>query len=119
MSQQNETCITITYRDGHTITRVGTDGVAVVAQHPDGAPPEALHVQIELDIQKEPVAIAMFGALLTQLEEIQGENFVAQILAHYAHETNRIIKREGKRDIAIFHARANPGNHHKKKRGDR
>jgi hypothetical protein len=105
MSQQNETCITITYRDGHTITRVGTDGVAVVAQHPDGAPPEALHVQIELDIQKEPVAIAMFGALLTQLEEIQGENFVAQ--------------REGKRDIAIFHARANPGNHHKKKRGDR
>lgn len=103
----NETCITITFRDGHTTTRVGTAGAAIVAQHPDGQPPTALHVQIELDIPRADEAVAMFGALLTQLEELQGENFVAQILAHYAHETNRIIKREGKRDIAIFRARSN------------
>jgi hypothetical protein len=96
-----ETITTITYRNGKTVTNSGTSGLTLTGRR-NG---EDVQVQIEFDLTTEEEATATIGTMLTKLEELHGEAFVAACIAHYAHETGKVQQRPGKRDRVVIRHR--------------
>jgi hypothetical protein len=89
------TLTTITSNAGKEITHVGTSGFTVTSKR-DG---EALDVFMEFDAPSREEATAMIGALLTQLEELQGEGFVTACIAHYAQDTHKQFVPQGDHQV--------------------
>src|SRR5579884_4333745 len=97
--------MTITHlerRDGTTITRTGTSGFTVTSTRVG----ESVDVQMEFDTTTRDEMIAMVGMLLAQLDELQGEIFVAQCVNHYAEATGKPrFKDEGRADLVMIRGR--------------
>lgn len=85
-------------KDGQIIERAGTSGLTVTATrlHND------VEVLMEFDDASPEESIAMIGTLLAQLDELHGENFVAQCFNHYTLETDKARTRVGKRDMVMI-----------------
>lgn len=83
--------VTTILKGKKTIERTGTSGFTVTSVRKG----DAVDVQIELDIATGEECQAMVGMLLAQLEELQGERFVSQCIAHYAEETGKQFLEEG------------------------
>lgn len=90
---------TIENHDGKTTTHVGTSGFTVTGVRSG----DNLNVLIEVgaDIPVEE-ATALVGTLLTQLEELFDESFVAGCLGHYADETGKQFMEAGDHKIAMI-----------------
>ncbi|SRR6266567_1502158 len=83
------------------ITRKGTSGFTVTATRTG----DAVDVQMEFDVATRLECKAMVGMLLAQLEELQGERFVANCIAHYAQETGKQFFEEGDHRIVMIRGR--------------
>jgi len=82
-------------QDGKVIERTGTSGLTITSTRLDND----VDVLIEFEDASPEESIAMIGVLLATLDEIHGENFVAQCFNHYAEETGKMRTRVGKRDV--------------------
>lgn len=89
------TTTTIAYNNGKIVTRVGTSGLTLTSARVG----ESVDVLMEFDFVTREECAAMVGSLLVQLEQLSGENLVAQCIAHYAQQTDKVIRRQGKRDL--------------------
>jgi hypothetical protein len=101
----------ITRNDKSNVAHIGTSGFTVTALR-DG---EHLDVLMEFDQATREEGVAMVATVLTQLEEIYGESFVAAICAHYAKDTNKKFMDVGDHTIGIIRG----GNRGKPPKGKR
>ena len=94
-------------KNTEVIRNMGTSGFTVTATR-EG---DGLSVQMEFEQVSEEETKAMIGALLAQLEDLHGERFVANCIAHYfvanciAHymeETGKPFLQEGERTIGMI-----------------
>ena len=95
----------LTTRDGKMLKRTGTSGLTVTGTRTG----DNVAVEMEFDVATPEEGHAMIGSFLVQLEELLGENFIAQCLAHYGEETGKVIKRDGERDIVWIKGRSGKG----------
>ena len=84
--------------DGTTIQRGGTSGFTVTGTLHSGNEYEVL---IDFDQATLAEGRAMVGTLLTQLEEMFGEGYVAACIAHYAEDTGKALMEAGDHKIAM------------------
>jgi hypothetical protein len=96
------TTTTIEYNDGHIVARHGTCGLTITSTRSGDNVGDHVDVKMEFDMSTQEECAALVGTLLTQLEEMHGENLVVQCIAHYAHDTGKVIKRQGKRDLVFM-----------------
>jgi hypothetical protein len=89
-----EVTATLTNHKGETKILTGTSGMMVTTTRNGND----MNVQMEFNFASREETIAAIGTLLTQLEEISGENFVAQCivitltrLAKYSNDQDREI----------------------------
>src|SRR2546430_966038 len=87
--------------DTQETTRTGTSGFTVTSIRTGNA----VEVLIEFDIASREECNAMIGMLLAQLEELHGERFVANCIAHYAEETGKKFMQEGDHEIVMIRGR--------------
>jgi hypothetical protein len=81
------------------VTHTGTSGFTVTAKRdPDGV---GLQVLMEFDQATLEEGVAMVGTLLTQLEEMYGESYVAACLGHYATDTGKKLMEAGDHHIVM------------------
>ena len=92
------TTTTLINNAGKTVTRTGTSGFTVTGVR-EG---QHLNVLMEFDEASHDEAVAMVATVLTQLEELHGEGFVAAILAHYAEDTGKEMLEAGDHKIAMI-----------------
>jgi hypothetical protein len=102
---------TLTNNDGKTTIRTGTSGFTVTAQR-DGV---NLSVLMEFDQATLEEGVAMVATVLTQLEEMYGEAYVAAICGHYAEDTGKKFFTEGDHKVGIIRG-GNRGKPPRKKR---
>lgn len=89
----------IEYNNGRTVTRIGTSGLTVTSVRVG----EDVNVQMEFDWVTPEECMALVGTLLYQLDEMYGENLVAQCFAHYSADAGKPLHRvTGKRDRYII-----------------
>lgn len=84
--------------DGTLIDRKGTSGFTVTATRHHG---DQLEVLMDFDQATLAEGRAMVGTLLTQLEEMFGEGYVAACIAHYAEDTGKEMMEAGDHKIAM------------------
>lgn len=88
---------------GEEFAHSGTGGLTLTSTR-EGA---SVSVQMEFDFLTKEETIAALGMLLVQLDELHGENLVAQCLNHYALSTNkpRFKRDEGQADLVLIRGR--------------
>jgi hypothetical protein len=96
------TTTTLLTNEEKLIERRGTSGFTVTATRKG----DDVHVQMEFDIVSPEEAVAMIGELLAQLEELQGESFVANCIAHYADSTHKKFYEEEDHAFVLIRGKA-------------
>jgi hypothetical protein len=89
---------TIIRNDGKTTTHIGTSAFTVTAIRQGNH----LDTLIEFDQATQEEGVAMVATVLTQLEEMYGEGYVAACLAHYAADTDKQFMEAGDHQIAMI-----------------
>lgn len=87
----------IVKNDKETITHSGSTGFTVTATRQG----DHLDVLMEFDRATAEEGVAMVGTVLTQLEELFGEGYVAACLAHYAHDTGKKFMEAGDHQVVM------------------
>lgn len=92
------TTTVLTMNNEKTVTHTGTSGFTVTATR-DG---DNLEVLMEFDHATLEEGVAMVATVLTQLEEMYGEAYVAAICGHYAQDTGKKFFTEGDHAVGII-----------------
>ncbi len=94
------TITTLITNENKTTMHGGTSGFTVTAKRdPDGV---GLTVLMEFDQATREEGVAMVATLLTQLEELYGESYVAACLSHYVLDTKKQLMEAGDHQIAMI-----------------
>lgn len=86
--------------ENKSVMHYGTSGFTVTAQREQGS--NNLSVLMEFDQATLEEGVAMVATVLTQLEEMYGEAYVAAICGHYAEDTGKKFFTEGDHKVGII-----------------